>query len=199
CAGCVAQEAVQVAAGREYERVAFGDDLLVGAHGLDEGVEAASLRALRVRGGIDAGGLGVGCAADLLHALVRLRLDDAQIALAVAEDLGGFALTFRAEAGSNLLALRDHALVDLLDHARVVVDALEANVQELDAELRELGLGRVSDLVLDDRAPLLNGLQHPNRIVTPRGRSQRLVAKRLSVLGGANDLDQIVLGDGIAD
>src|SRR6185369_903907 len=56
CAGCVAQEAVQVAAGREYERVAFGDDLLVGAHGFDEGVQVASLRALRVRGGVNAGG-----------------------------------------------------------------------------------------------------------------------------------------------
>src|SRR6185369_9665458 len=147
------QIAEWIGAGREHQRVTFADDFLVGLHGFHELVQVSGFRGGLVRRCVDARRRGVRRSANLLDLFVRAGLDDAQIALFVAEDLGGFAFTLGAKARCDLLSLGNHALVDFLDHARVVVDALETHVQKLDAELAQLGGRRILDLALDLFAP----------------------------------------------
>ena len=101
-------------------------------HRLQELVE---LGVLAVGPGVDGGGLGVGGALHLLGRLVARRRGAEHVALLLAADLGRAALAFGAAALGDALALGDHPLEDLLLHALDVVDALEAHVHELDAEL----------------------------------------------------------------
>ncbi len=62
--------------------------------------------------GVDLDGFGVGGAFDFLDLFVGFGFDLEEVALFVAEDFGGFALAFGAEALGDLFALADHALVD---------------------------------------------------------------------------------------
>src|SRR6478735_823150 len=157
CSRGIHQIAKGIRSRREHQSVALADDFLVRFHGFDELIEASRLRRRLICRCVDAGRLGVRRAADLFDRLVGAGLDDAQIALLVAEDLRCLAFTLGAKARSDLLPLGDHALVNLLDHARVVVDALETHVQKLDAELAQLGGRCVLYLALDLFAPLCDG------------------------------------------
>src|SRR5690606_29399377 len=112
-------------------------------------------RVLPVSLAVDARRPGVGLTDDLLRAALGLRADLAQVALHGAQDLLASAFALRAEARRDTLPLRDHAALDLLAHGIDVVDALDAHVDELDAERGHLPLGGREDVALELAAAAL--------------------------------------------
>ena len=61
---------------------------------------------------------------------------------------GSFTSAFGSEGCSNRGALTDHALVDALAHGLVVVDTLEADVEQFDAELFNLAFAALQNFLL---------------------------------------------------
>mgnify|MGYP003587877565 CR=1 FL=1 len=66
---------------------------------------------------------------------IRLRTYAVQLAFFLTADLGAGAIAFRAQTRRNPPALRNHALIDLLLYLASVVDALDAHIDEFDAEI----------------------------------------------------------------
>src|SRR3954447_34197 len=83
-------------------------------------------------------------------------LDLVQIPFPVADDAGSLTVAFRPEPLGDLPAFANHAIVDLRPHALVIVDSLEANVHELDAEHLNFLRRRGEELFLDLLAPFLD-------------------------------------------
>src|SRR5690349_21574540 len=191
------QEFEKVAVRGQDEGRVFGDKGLVGLHGPRELIERHRFRTLVVGRRVDFGRLRVRHAADLLDLPVGFGLDLVHVAQTTAADSGGLAVAFRQEAFRDLPPFADHPVVDLRTHAFVVVDPLEPDIEQLDAEHANL-LGRLGeDLLLDLLASLLDRHKRPHVQRPPRvGRQD--VAQRYAILGGADDLDQLMFGDGVA-
>src|SRR5262249_38986460 len=75
-----------------------------------------------------------GLADNLLRFPVRLRAQTVQLALLLATNLRAGAVTFGAVTRRNPPALRNHAFVDALLDLTDVVNALNAHIDELDAQ-----------------------------------------------------------------
>ena len=120
-------------------------------HRLEEPVEVG---VAVVGGGVDVGGLGVGLAADLLGLPVRFRLDDAELPLLLAGDPRRLARPFGAVELGDPLPLGDHPGVDLLAHGLDVVDLLDPEVEDLDAEVAGAAAGVLEDLLGQLVAPV---------------------------------------------
>ena len=128
----------------------------------------------------------------LLRRAVGLRLDPLQLALLLAADPRGLALPFGPVLLGDPLALGDHAREHVLLHLVHVVEALEADVQDLDAEVAGPGLCGLQDLLSDGRPPFLDRLQHRRLLA---GLDDRLVGRPV---GAPDQLDQVVAGDRVA-
>ena len=184
------------ARGKDKGRV-FGDDGLVGLHGPCEFIERHRFRALVVSPRVDFGGFRVRHATDLLDLPVGFRLDLIQVTHTIAADSGGLAVTFRQEAFRDLPPFADHSIVDLRAHAFIVVDPLEPDIEQFDTKHSNLLGSLGKDLLLDQFASLLDRHQSPH-IQLPSRVGHEGVAQRHAILGGADDLDQLMLGDGVA-
>src|SRR5437667_209287 len=156
-------------------------------HRLEELVE---VRITAIGAGVDRGGLRVRGALDLLGRLVPGGAGGEHVALLLAANLRGPSLAFGPAALRDALALRNHALEDLLLDGIDVVDALEADVHQLDAEL-----GRdVGGLLQDD----LGGLAppHGHRGHGFRGPDARQLLRQLEgTVARTDHLDQVEGGD----
>src|SRR5690606_8542184 len=86
---------------------------------------------------VDARRLGVGLAADLLRPPLAVGEDAPLLALGLAVDLGAAPGAFGAELLGDALALGDHPILDLAADLVDVVEALDAHVDQLDAERRD--------------------------------------------------------------
>jgi hypothetical protein len=73
---------------------------------------------------------------------------------------GKVTVAFGAVAVGDLLALADHALVDGSADGGIVVDALEAHIEQLDAELFHFRCGVGENFVLQLTTAFANGRQH---------------------------------------
>src|SRR4029077_3437091 len=120
-----------------------------------------------------------------------------QVTHAIAADSGGLAVPFRQEAFRNLPPLADHAIVDLRAHAFIVIDPLESNIEQFDTKYANLLGSLGKDLLLDQFASLLYRHQRPHVRLPSRIGHER-VAQRHAILGGADDLDQLMLGHRVA-
>src|SRR6266545_199745 len=194
--GYALQEFEQVTVGGKDERRVFGDHGLVGLHGPRELVECRSLRALVIGLGVDFGGLRVRHAADLLNLTVGFRLDLVEVAYTIAANSGGLAIAFRQEPLRDLPPFTDHAIVNLRAHAFIVVDPLEPDIEQFNAKHANLFGSLGEDLLLDQLASLLDRHQRPDVQRTSRVVRED-IAQRHTILGGADDLDQFMLGDGV--
>ena len=129
--------------------------------------------------------------------LVGFRLDLVQVAHTIAANSGGLAVTFRQEAFRDLPAFADHSIINLGPDAFIVVDPLEPDIEQFDTEHADLLGGRRKYLLLDQLAPFLDRHQRPDILLAFRLGQQR-IAQRHAILGGADDLDQLMLGDSVA-
>jgi hypothetical protein len=120
----------------------------------------------------------VGHSADFLDRAIGFGLDLVQIPHPVAANTCRLAVAFGKEALGDLPPFRDHAVVDLRPHAFIVVYPLEADVEQLDPEDAHLFRGRLENLLLDKRAPLLDGNQRAD--VLARSSSVRSVSQAVS-------------------
>src|SRR3954454_15800443 len=178
------QELEQLTVGRKDPGGVRRDGGFVRIHRPGELVELHRFGALVVRPGVDLGGFGVRLATDPLDAPVRFGLDLVQIPFPVPDDAGSLTVAFRPEPLGDLPAFADHAIVDLRPHALVIVDSLEANIHEFDAEHLNFLRRRSEEFFLDLLAPFLDGHERTDDVVGVR---ERGVAQRQPVLGGAND------------
>src|SRR5207248_5569772 len=105
------------------------------------------------------GRFSVGFAANLLHLAVSRGLDLVQVAFFLPGNAGRFAFAFGSKPGRNLPAFADHSLINAIEHVRIVIDALEPDVEQVDAELGQFPGGFRVDLVFDFLSPELDGWQ----------------------------------------
>src|SRR5215472_15168633 len=144
---------------------------------------------------VDFGGFRVRHAANLLDSPVSFRLDLIQVTHAITTDSGGLAVAFRQEAFRDVPPFADHSVVDLRAHAFIVVDPLKPNIEQFDTKhsnfLRSLG----KDFLLHQFASLLYWYQRPH--IHPSRIARDGVAQRNAILGGADDLNQFMFGDGV--
>ena len=108
---------------------------------LEAAIELGELRVLAERLGEDRRRLGVAVALDLLRVAVRLGDDHFALAVGVGADLLALGRAGGAQLVGDLLALGRHAAVDRFGDVADEVDALDADVEDLDAE----GLGVVAE------------------------------------------------------
>src|SRR5260221_5949738 len=193
------QQAKEIAVRREHERRVAGQDFLVSLHALEKRVELRGLRARRVCFRINLRRLRVRLAADALRFAVRGGLDFVQVAFLLPRDPRRFAVAFRAKELRDLLPLADHPLVNAREHFAVVIDALEPQVEQLDAKLRQLRRRGALDLRLHFLAPKLDRPQRPDYADAGLALGQTFIVLRLAALVRAHDLDQLVLGDRVAN
>ena len=140
--------------------------------------------------GVDARGFGVGFALHLLDLFVGGGLHFAQVAIFFTEDARGLAFAFAAEALGDLLALADHAFVDAVEDLCVVVHALDAHVEQLDTERRELWCGCCEDVLFNFQSPAFDDGQ--------RSRCDSAfflrVLSQFAAFVAADDFDQLMAG-----
>jgi hypothetical protein len=128
-----------------------------GAVGFQAAVELRKLRVAAEGIGIQGRGLGVALALDLLRVAVGFGDDHLALAVGVGADLLAFGAPLRAQFVGHLLALGLHAPVDRVGDVGHEVHALDAHVDDLDAE--RLGfVGQAAAHVLHDLFAL--GGQH---------------------------------------
>ena len=70
--------------------------------------------------------------------LLRAGSDRRDFAFLLPVDVGRFAFAFGTEARRDLMTFARHAVVDFHRHGRVVFAALEARIEQLDAEVGDL-------------------------------------------------------------
>ena len=104
------------------------------AIGLEAAIELGELRVAAERLGVDRRGLGVALALDLLRVAVGLGDDHLALAVGVGADLLALGGAGGAQLVGDVLALDVHAAVDRLGDVADEVDALDAHVEDLDAE-----------------------------------------------------------------
>src|SRR4029077_1641307 len=144
--------------------------------------------------GIDGSRLRVGFALNLERVLCRGGTDRCHIAFLLTTDVRGLAASLRTEPSGDLMPLARHALNDLLRNRWIVFAALETFIEQFDSEIGNLLPRAFCNLFLNFTAPEFNignrARQHGPAFL------QLLVAQRLSSFGYANNLDEIVRGDG---
>jgi hypothetical protein len=161
---------------------------------LEEGVE---LRVRAVGAAVDARRLGVGLADDLLRLARGFGADGGELALHVAQDFLALALAFRAEALGDALPFGDHAVLDLHAHRVDVIDALQAHVDQLDAEPGHQARGGGQHFLFQPGTALLWFLEVG--IAARQGGFIRLQLADVDIpVGGADDLLQFGAGDNVA-
>src|SRR5439155_2213127 len=159
-------------------------------HRLEELVE---VRITAIGAGVDRGRLRVRGALDLLGRLVPGGAGREHVALLLAANLRRPPLAFGPAALRDALALRNHALEDLLLDGVDVVDALEAHVHQLDAELGRDPGGLLQD-DLGDLAP-----PHGHRGHGLRGPDARQLLRQLEgTVARTDHLDQVEGGDRVS-
>src|SRR5690606_2862300 len=146
---------------------------------------------------VDPRRLRVRLADDLLRAPLRLGTDPSELPLHLAEDLLAAAFTLGAKARRNALALGDHPRLDLLAYRVDVVDALDADVDELDAETGHLARCRLEHLLLELRAAFRRAFE----VRLGEGVDLFLGERRHVHLpvGGAHDFLELGAGDDVSD
>src|SRR4029453_2321002 len=87
--------------------------------------------------------------------------------------------------------------VDLRAHTFIVIDPLEPNIEQFDTKHSNLLGSLGEDLLLDQFASLLGRHQRPHIELASRVVRED-IAQRHTILRGADDLDQLMLGDGIS-
>lgn len=98
-----------------------------------------------------------------------------------------------------MLALGDHAIIDFYDDGGVVIDAFEADVHELDAELGELGGGFFHDFVFEGGAAFADFWEDADVAGLAFGHFfEGFVFGGGSVFVCADDLDEVVFSDDAA-
>src|SRR6185312_3155017 len=107
--------------------------LSIRLHAAVEGVEVAVFR-IRLR--VDLGRLGVARAADLLGVPVGFGQDYSALAVGVCPDARELLVSLRAKLRGDALALLAHAVVDRFADLFRKLDALDAHIDDLDADLR---------------------------------------------------------------
>src|SRR5690606_39155901 len=158
--------------------------------------ERIELGILAERLAVDPRRFRVGGTDDLLRAPLGLRANPPELPLHLAENLLAAAFAFRAEARRDAAPLRDHSLFDLLAHLVDIVDALDPDVDQLDAELRHQARRGLEHLVLELLATLLWALE-----VGFRERVDFLLGELRDVdlpVGRADDLLELGVRDDVA-
>ena len=121
------------------------------------------MRILSVGLGINLGCLGVGFSADLLDLPISRSLNLVQVTFFLPGNSGCFAFAFRAKSGGDLLAFANHSLVNAIEHVRIVIDALEPDIEQIDAELGQLPSRLGFDFFLDFLSTELDWRKHADR------------------------------------
>src|SRR6266545_7786911 len=192
----VFQVTEQVAVCGENQSAVVAEGFTVGVHRAEESVELRRRRAAAIGARKNLRGPRVGLAADFLDFAIGLGFDSAQVAFLGADYFCRLALALGAEARRDLLALADHPFVNLRADLRVVVDAHKPHGDQFDPEIPELRRGQFHYFTLNGGAAQRNREQH---VALAGVRIELRVGDGFPVLGGADNLDQVVLGHSVAD
>ena len=158
-----------------------------------EGVKLSGLRTGVEGPSVDGAGFGFGVPVDLLHFPIGFGSDAVQLQGPRAVDAGSFALPFRAETRCNLLALTDHAGMDFFQHADAVVQALEADIQNLNPELFHVRLRLFEDGSFNGHTSFPNGQEWCCLRALGKGGGIDF-----AIFFGADEFDEIMVGHSAA-
>src|SRR5207244_11190148 len=109
-----------------------------------------------------------------------------------------FSFAFGAKPLRDLAALADHSLLDSTKNIVIVIHALEPDIEEINAELRQFLRALRFDFLFDFNSSVLNRREHANRSQTDWRIFQVFVPERFALLVRAHNLDQIMFGHSVA-